>query len=229
MKPRVLASSPVSLPGAGGGRPRLQPVPSRWGEAPASRGRVSAVASGSFTTGEDFGQLPREIPPLHHPGTLSVPGHRRRGGGTHHHPPPRGSAPSPPRGSKSRDKPPLPTRISPRFGASPLGCRGIGRGIWGDARAAAWKEPGGCRLWKLGGSGGWEEDFWGWVGQCVRRLPGAGVEEKMCRGAGEMVWEKRDEGWMGNVEVAESHSQARARQAPAAQPLRWALGNSLLT
>lgn len=226
MKPRVLGSSPVSLPGAGGERPRLQPVPSRRGEAPACRGRVSAVASGSFTRGEDFwtsskGNSPPPSP--RHPLSAGAP----ERGGAHIIPlPTPGGLLHPHLGGLSPGT--SPTGIPPRLGASPLRCRGIGRGIWGDARAAAWKEPGGCRLWKLGGVRRVGRGFLGMGGSVRQTAPrsrggGEDVQGSWRNGVGE-----RDEGWMGNVEVAESHNRACPRQAPATQPLRWALGNSLL-
>lgn len=87
------------------------------------------------------------------------------------------------------------------------------------------KSPAGASTGGWGGSGGWEEDFWGWVGHRGRLLPGAGVEE-ICWRDGEMVWDK---GWMGSVEVAKSHIQAGASQASATQPLCQALGISPLT
>lgn len=55
------------------------------------------------------------------------------------------------------------------------------------------------------------------------------------RGGGEDLQEtekwcgRGNKGWMGNVEVAESHIQAFASQAPATQPPQRALGNSPLT
>lgn len=152
-----------------------------------------------------------KFPPTHHPGTLSLPVAREAGV----HPHPRVPA-APSSGVLALGQAPFLTGVPPRIGASPLLCRGIGREIWDEARAAAWKEPGGCSWGGLEGGKRIFGDGWVSVSDGLWR---ARAEEEICRRDGEMVRE-RGEGL---------DRECGGGQEPHPGLCHRALGNSLLT